>query len=169
VLVLTKYRGFSYVEMVFAVAMLALLAAVATPYLEKNIQRKKETELKQNLREIRTAIDSYKAAADAGKIQKRVGDSGYPPRLEDLVNGVDDISSPNKTKLRFLRKIPVDPMYSPISPTQTQNARPITAEATWGKRSYASDADYPREGEDVYDVYSTSTQIGNNGVPYAQW
>lgn len=164
-LFLTKNRGFSYVEMVFAVAMLALLAAVATPYLEKNIQRKKESELKLNLREMRTAIDRYKDAADAGKIQKRVGDSGYPHRLQDLVDGVDDISSPNKTKLRFLRKIPVDPMY----PVQAQNDSPVAPEDTWGKRSYASDADNPREGEDVYDVYSTSTQIGNNGVAYAQW
>lgn len=163
--VFTKNRGFSYVEMVFAVAMLALLAAVATPYLEKNIQRKKESELKQNLREIRLAIDNYKSAADAGKIQKRIGDSGYPPRLQDLVEGVDDIKNPNKTKLRFLRKIPVDPMY----PVKMENDRPILPEETWGKRSYASDADSPREGEDVYDVYSTSTQIGNNGVPYAQW
>ena len=64
-----KTRGFSYIEMVFSVAMLALLAAVATPYLEKNIQRKKETELRQNLRQIRTAIDAYKAAADAGKLK----------------------------------------------------------------------------------------------------
>ncbi len=163
--VFTKNRGFSYVEMVFAVAMLALLAAVATPYLEKNIQRKKESELKQNLREIRVAIDNYKSATDAGKIQKRIGDSGYPHRLQDLVEGIDDITSPNKTRLRFLRRIPVDPMY----PVQAQNDRPVAPEDTWGKRSYASDADSPREGEDVYDVYSTSAQTGNNGVPYAQW
>ena len=69
-----KTRGFSYIEMVFSVAMLALLAAVATPYLEKNIQRKKETELRQNLRQIRTAINAYKAAADAGKIKRALGD-----------------------------------------------------------------------------------------------
>ena len=69
-------KGFSYVEMVFAVAMLAVLALAATPYLEKNIQRKKELELKQSLREIRTAIDAYKAAYDAGKMTKAIGDSG---------------------------------------------------------------------------------------------
>lgn len=160
-----KARGFSYVEMVFAVAMLALLAAVATPYLEKSIQRKKESELKQNLRDIRTAIDAYKDAADAGKFFKRVGDTGYPYRLQDLVDGVEDITDVNKKKLRFLRQIPADPMY----PIANQMDRTVNAADTWGKRSYASDADSPREGEDVYDVYSNSTAIGNNGVAYAKW
>lgn len=161
-----KTRGFSYIEMVFSVAMLALLAAVATPYLEKNIQRKKETELRQNLRQIRTAIDSYKAAADAGKIKRSVGDSGYPPSLESLVEGVEDISSLNKQKLFFLRHIPTDPMY----PLASQPAmRAINPAETWGKRSYQSDADYPREGADVYDVYSLSADIANNGVAYRDW
>jgi general secretion pathway protein G len=161
-----KTRGFSYVEMVFSVAMLALLAAIATPYLEKNIQRKKETELRQNLRQIRMAIDSYKAAADAGKIKKAVGDSGYPPSLESLVDGVEDVSSPNKQKLYFIRRIPADPMFAI---NQQSPERAISPADTWGKSSYASDADYPREGADVYDVYSLSTDIANNGVAYRDW
>ncbi len=161
-----KTRGFSYIEMVFSVAMLALLAAVATPYLEKNIQRKKETELRQNLRQIRMAIDSYKAAADAGKIKRAVGDSGYPPNLESLAEGVEDISSPNKQKLYFIRRIPADPMF-PLNKLPAE--RTLNPADTWGKRSYASDADYPREGADVYDVYSLSTDIANNGVAYRDW
>ena len=175
-----KERGFSYVEMVFAVAMLALLAAVATPYLEKNIQRKKESELKQSLRDIRTAIDEYKDAADAGKFFKRVGDTGYPHRLQDLVDGVEDITDANKKKLRFLRQIPADPMVSateiPADPmvsatysAVSQTNRSVNPADTWGKRSYDSDADSPSEGEDVYDIYSTSVEIGNNGVAYAKW
>ena len=92
-------KGFSYIELIFAVAILALLATAATPYLEKTIQRKKEAELRENLRELRTAIDAYKAASDAGKISKNVGDSGYPKHLDDLVNGVIDITSPQKQKL----------------------------------------------------------------------
>jgi general secretion pathway protein G len=160
-----KNKGFSYVEMVFAVAMLALLAAVATPYLEKNIQRKKETELKQSLRQIRNALDEYKAAADQGKISKAIGDSGYPRRLEDLVLGVDNITDPQKKKLRFLRRVPADPMY----PKGLSSDNSINPEDTWGKRSYDSDADNPREGSDVYDVYSLSPDIGMNGVAYAQW
>ena len=164
-----KERGFSYVEMVFAVAMLALLAAVATPYLEKNIQRKKESELKQSLRDIRTAIDDYKDAADAGKFFKRVGDTGYPHRLQDLVDGVEDITDANKKKLRFLRQIPADPMVSATVSAISQTNRSVNPADTWGKRSYDSDADSPSEGEDVYDIYSTSVEIGNNGVAYAKW
>jgi general secretion pathway protein G len=160
-----KIKGFSYVEMVFSVAMLALLAAVATPYLEKNIQRKKELEFRQNLRQIRTAIDEYKEASDQGKIKKSIGDSGYPHRLEDLVNGVDDITDPQKKKLRFLRRVPADPMY----PKNLQADKEINPEDTWGKRSYDSDADNPREGSDVYDVYSLSADIGMNGIAYGQW
>lgn len=164
-----KYSGFSYVEMVFAVAMLALLAAVATPYLEKNIQRKKETELRQNLRQIRSAIDEYKAAVDTGKIKKIIGDSGYPKSLEDLVIGVEDISDSNKKKLYFLRRIPADPMYPKTYSNPQQLADEISPAETWGKRSYASDADNPREGSDVYDVYSLSAEVGNNGINYNQW
>jgi general secretion pathway protein G len=160
-----KLKGFSYVEMVFAVAMLAMLAAVATPYLEKNIQRKKELELRQNLRQIRTAIDDYKTAADQGKVKKSIGDSGYPHRLEDLVKGVEDITDPEKKKLRFLRHVPADPMH----PKSSQLDNNLSPEGTWGKRSYDSDADNPREGNDVYDVYSLSADIGMNGIPYAQW
>ena len=92
-LAIKKNLGFSYVEMVFAVAMLALLAAVATPYLEKNIQRKKELELRQNLRQIRNAIDEYKEASDLGKIKKTIGETGYPRRLQDLVIGVENITA----------------------------------------------------------------------------
>lgn len=162
-----RFFGFSYVEMVFAVAMLAVLATTATPYLQKNIQRKKEIELKQNLREIRTAIDAYKAAADGGKIEKLLNDSGYPKSLDDLVNGVVDVTDPAKKKLRFLRKVPIDPMYR--ASEYTQDAASLRASDTWGKRSYESDADNPKEGKDIFDVYSLSPEIGLNGVPYAQW
>ena len=153
-------------EMVFAVAMLALLATAATPYLEKTLQRKKETELKQNLREIRMAIDAYKLAYDQGKLAKSVGESGYPKQLEDLVNGVEDVTDPQKKKLRFLRRMPIDPMFN----HQASRAGSVVNPAdTWGKRSYDSDADAPREGRDVFDVYSYSAEVGLNGVPYAQW
>ncbi len=153
-------RGFSYVELMFSVAILALLAAAATPYLEKTIQRKKEAELREHLRDIRTAIDAYKSASDLGKIQKSVGDSGYPKNLEELVVGVADITDPQKKKLRFLRSMPADPMFIGDA---------STPENTWGKRSYDSDADNPREGADVYDVFSLSEQKGLNGIPYQKW
>ena len=159
-----KNKGFSYIELVFSVAILALLATAATPYLEKTIQRKKEAQLHENLREIRTAIDAYKAAFDAGKIAKNIGDSGYPKQLDDLANGVIDITDPQKKKLRFIRNISADPMFA-----TTNNSKEISPAATWGKRSYDSDDTNPREGADVFDVYSLNTQAGLNGVPYQKW
>ncbi len=159
-------KGFSYVELMFSVAILALLAAAATPYLEKTIQRNKESQLREHLRDIRNAIDAYKAASDAGKIQKTVGDSGYPKSLDELVIGVPDQTDPQKKKLRFLRNLPADPMYIADALTAREE---ISAENTWGKRSYDSDAEDPREGADVFDVYSFNPQKGLNGIAYQQW
>lgn len=161
----SRLKGFSYIELIFAATILALLAIAATPFLEKTIQRRKETELRENLREIRKAIDAYKVASDQGKIARLLGDSGYPKRLEDLEYGVENISDPQKKKLRFIRKIPADPMYEPDVRGDVTVAPPDT----WGKRSYESDANDPREGVDVFDVYSRNPAAGLNGVPYAQW
>lgn len=158
--IVDSLKGFSYIELVVSVAILALLATAATPYLEKTIKREKEADLRRNLREIRSAIDSYKKAYDEGLLIKTLGASGYPPNLEILVHGVPNVQDPNKTKMRFLRRIPSDPMYS---------GEEVVASATWGKRSYDSDADNPVEGSDVFDVYSLSEQKGLNGIPYHQW
>lgn len=152
--------GFSYIELVFSVAILALLATAATPYLEQTVTRKKEEELRRDLREIRSAIDAYKKAYDEGHMLKIQGASGYPANLSDLVNGVPDVQDPQKRKMRFLRKIPADPMF---------DGSAKSAEETWGKRAYDSDIDHPREGADVYDVYSMSVQKGLNGIPYQEW
>jgi general secretion pathway protein G len=119
-----------------------------------SVQRTKETELKANLRQIREAIDAYKKAVDDGHIKKTIEQSGYPPNLEILVEGVQDDKTPNHHKMKFLRSIPLDP---------------ITASINWGLRSYSSDAEHPTEGDDVYDVYSLSQQVGINGIPYKQW
>lgn len=156
-------RGFSYLELIISVSILALLATAATPYLEKKVARKKEAELRRNLREIRTALDRYKQAHDTGKIDKTLGGSGYPANLEILVDGMRNKQSPSGEKIRFLRRIPADPMYQNIYDEE------VTASATWGKRAYVSEADNPQEGADVYDVYSLSEQKGLNGVPYNQW
>jgi len=156
----SQHRGFSYIEIMVSIAILALLASTATPYLEKTIQRKKESELRFNLRQIRGALDAYKQAYDQGKMLVMVGDSGYPKQLEDLVNGVTDVTDPQKKKLKFLRRLPADPMYAGSTDNPAE---------TWGKRSYDSDAETPREGVDVYDVYSLSEQEGLNGIPYKRW
>ena len=155
-------RGFTLIELVITVAIVALLASVALPVSELAVQRTKEQELRRTLRQIRDAIDAYKRASDddVGRIRKSVGDSGYPKKLEDLAEGVDDQKSPKKEKIYFLRRIPRDPL----------NADPtLSAAATWGKRSYASPPDDPRDGDDVFDVFSLAPGKGINGQSYRDW
>ncbi len=153
-------RGFTLIELVITVAIVALLASVALPVSELAVQRTKEQELRRTLRQIREAIDLYKQASDEGRIKKSIGDSGYPKKLEELAEGVDDLKSPKKEKIYFLRRIPRDPL----------NADPtLSAAASWGKRSYASPPDDPREGDDVFDVFSLAQGKGINGQPYRDW
>ena len=153
-------RGFTLIELVITVAIVALLASVALPVSELAVQRTKQQELRRTLRQIREAIDLHKQASDEGRIQKSVGASGYPKKLEDLAEGVDDQKSPKKEKIYFLRRIPRDPL----------NADPtLSAAGTWGKRSYASPPDDPKEGDDVFDVFSIAQGKGINGQPYRDW
>lgn len=155
-----RTHGFTLIELVVTVAIVAVLASIALPLAELAVKRTKEQELRSALREIRTAIDQYKVAVDQGRVRRSRDKSGYPPTLRELVDGVEDARSPDKKKIYFLRRIPRDPM----SPDTT-----VAAEATWGLRSYASPPEEPRDGDDVYDVYSRSDGIGLNGVAYRQW
>ncbi len=152
--------GFTLIELVITVAIIGLLAGIAVPTVELVVQRNKEQELRLALREIRKGIDAYKQAFDEGHIIKIVGDSGYPPTLQVLVDGIPDTLDPDQHKIYFLRRIPPDPLSvdSSLDPAQT-----------WGLRSYESDADNPAEGKDVFDVYSLATGTGINRVPYRQW
>jgi general secretion pathway protein G len=152
--------GFTLIELLITVVIVGLLASLAAPMAELAIQRGKEKELRENLREIRAALDAYKQAADEGRIGVDRLASGYPPNLQILVEGVVDIRSPVKDRrIYFLRRLPRDPF--------AENGVP--AEASWGKRSYSSPFDMPAEGEDVFDVYSLSQESGLNGIPYRQW
>ena len=148
------------------VAIMAILVTAALPLRELMVKREKEQELRVALRQIRTAIDAYKQATDEGKIAKKADESGYPPRLEELFMGVQDIKSPDKKIIYFLRRLPRDPMFTELDVAGIE----ITPAAdTWGKRSYESPWDSPKEGDDVYDVYSRSEAIGLNGIPYKEW
>jgi general secretion pathway protein G len=152
--------GFTLLELLITVAIISLVATVALPLAELTVQRGKELELKRSLRQIRDGIDAYKRAADEGRIERRSGGSGYPPSLKALVDGITDSRSPENAKLVFLRRIPRDPFHRDIN---------VSPEQTWGLRSHSSPADYPRSGEDVFDVYSTSRTLGLNGVPVKEW
>jgi general secretion pathway protein G len=156
---LRRTAGFSIVELVVSVAILGVLASVAMPVIETSITREKEYQLRIALRDIRNAIDAYKQAAAGKLIKVDTGQSGYPPSLTELSGGVPTIATPVQ-QLYFLRSIPRDPFY----PDQTTPAL-----NTWGLRSYESAPDSPAPGTDVFDVYSTSTLVGLNGVPYSQW
>lgn len=159
-LIVPKQLGFTLVELLVTLAMLGLLASVAVPLAQLNQQRSKENELRLALREIRQSIDAYKRASDEGRIAKNLGVSGYPPTLEILVDGVLDQRDPNRRKIFFIRRIPRNPFFGDSQ---------MSDSATWGKRSYASDASDPKEGDDVYDVYPRENQVGLNGIPYQKW
>ena len=153
-------RGFTLLELAITLAVLGVLATVALPLAELSVQRSKEYELRAALREIREAIDAYKKASEEQRIARIADQSGYPPTLRLLVDGVTDSKDPRGGRLYFLRRIPRDPMAD--DPT-------LPPELSWGKRSYASSADEPREGADVFDVYSRSPRVGLNNIAYREW
>lgn len=148
-------RGLTLIELIVAFTIMSLLAAMAVPLAQSNVRREKEKELRIALREIRTAIDKYKDAADNKFIAATKLDAdNYPETLQQLVDGVKLSGSPDK-KIKFLRRIPKDPM---------------TNSTEWGMRS---DRDEPDSsdwgGQNVFDVYTKSTEKARDGTPYSQW
>ncbi|GJI98671.1 type II secretion system pseudopilin PulG [Duganella caerulea] len=159
-MMMKRVRGFTLIELLVSLAILGLLSALVVPTAQVVVQRRQEQELREALHQIRGALDAYKVAYDQGRVAKAMGATGYPKTLELLVEGVPDAQNPKHTKIYFLRRVPRDPFNPDAALSDGQ---------TWGKRSYASDADQPKEGEDVYDVYSLSEKTGLNGVPYRKW
>jgi general secretion pathway protein G len=165
-------NGFTLIELVVTLALVGLMAMVAVPLYEVTAIRTKEAELRTALRQIRTALDAYKDAADAGKVQKDPSDSGYPPSLKVLVEGVEPAqttataglssttSGDPPPKMMFLRQVPRDPFTPDPS---------VPADEQWDTRAYGSPPSDPQPGKDVYDVMSKSTAIGSNGIAYKDW
>lgn len=146
--------GFTLIELVVTTAILLILASVALPIARVSVQRQKEAELRQDLYDMRNAIDRYKDAADRNQIQVQADTDGYPPDLETLVQGVPLVGRPGE-RIRFLRKIPVDPM---------------TGQKNWGLRCVQDPPDSTSWcGDDVFDVYSQSTGTALDGTQYSNW
>jgi len=152
-------RGFTLVEMLAVVTIVGILAAAAQPLAVWVHKRHREAELHKALRAIRGGLDAYWQAAREGHVAVKVGDSGYPPDLDSLVNGVPDAKDPKLKRIYFLRKLPRDPMAAPDTP----------AAQTWGLRSYDSPPEAPAAGKDVFDVHSMSNDVALDGTKYRDW
>lgn len=150
--------GYTFVELLVVTALVAILASAIMPLARITVQRQKEIELRRDLRELRTAIDHYKDAADQGMLnalELKVDNQGYPPDLETLVKGVPAAGDASGKKLKFLRRIPIDPM---------------TGTNEWGRRSYQDRPDASTwGGQNVYDVFTTSEGVGLDGTKYRDW
>jgi general secretion pathway protein G len=146
-----RQRGVTLLELIIAIIVLLVLMSAAVPVVRLTVKRQKETELRRDLWEMRSAIDRYKEYADRNAFQTKVGSDGYPPDMDTLVKGVDVQGK----KLRFLRRIPIDPM---------------TGKDEWGLRS---DQDDPTSdswgGQNVFDVYTKSEGTGLDGTKYKDW
>jgi general secretion pathway protein G len=151
-------NGYTFVELLIVVALLSILAAASMPLVRVTVRRQKEAELRYSLREVRTAIDRYKDAVDRGMIggtSVRLGSEGYPPDLKTLVEGVQKTGDASGTKLRFLRRIPLDPIMNSTD---------------WGMRSYQDSPDSMSwGGQNLFDIYSKAPGKGLDGIPYRQW
>lgn len=151
-------RGYTFIELLVVATILLILASAAMPLTRVTVQRTKEAELRRVLREMRTAIDKYKDAVDTGLISNldvRAGSEGYPPDLETLVEGVTVANDASGRKLKFLRRIPIDP---------------LTSKAEWGLRAYQDRPDSMSwGGSNVYDVYSLASGVGLDGTKYRDW
>jgi general secretion pathway protein G len=150
--------GYTFVELLVVTGIIVILASAVMPLARVTATRQREVELRRVLREMRTAIDRYKDAADLGQIspfELKAAAEGYPPDLQTLVDGVPMANDASGRKLKFLRRIPVDPM---------------TKGTEWGMRSYQDDPDATRwGGQNVFDVFTTFGGTALDGTKYSDW
>lgn len=150
--------GYTFIELIIVSTMILVLAAAIMPLTKVTMQRAREAELRRALREMRTAIDKFKDAADQGQIgtlDLKAGAENYPPDLQTLVDGVTAANDATGRKLKFLRRVPIDP---------------ITKSSEWGLRSYQDDPKSTRwGGQDVFDVRTTSEGTALDGTKYKDW
>ena len=155
---IAQERGFTFIELVVVTTILLILASTVMPLAQVTMQRQREAELRRTLREVRTALDRFKDAVDQGLIpmsELEPGNEGYPPDLETLVDGVSAANDASGRKLKFLRRIPMDPM---------------TKTTEWGLRSYQDDPDGSSwGGENVFDLHTTSDGTALDGTKYKDW
>ena len=151
-------KGFTFIELLVVTTILLILASAVMPLARVTVQRQREMELHRVLREMRTAIDKYKDAVDnglIGSVDVKIGSEGYPPDLDTLVEGVSVANDASGRKLKFLRRVPIDP---------------ITKSQEWGLRAYADKPDSTSwGGGNVYDVYSKSGSLALDGTKYRDW
>lgn len=155
-----RERGFTLLEMTITVALLGVVALMLVPVTELVAQRQKEQELRLALRQIRQALDAYHDAATARRIEGSADSSGYPGRLNELVDGIPDATTPDHRPIFFLRRLPRDPMHPDLE---------TPAAETWATRSYESSPEDFAPGSDIFDIRSRSDGIGLNGIPYREW
>ena len=151
-------NGYTFVELIVVATIVMILASAILPLAKVTAQRTREAELRRSLREMRTAIDKYKDAADLGQIGSldlKVGSENYPPDLQTLVDGVTAANDATGRKLKFLRRVPFDPM---------------TRSTDWGLRSYQDKPDATSwGGQNVFDVHTTFDGTALDGTKYRDW
>jgi general secretion pathway protein G len=150
--------GYTFLELLVVTAMVAILASAIMPLATVTMQRQRETTLRRDLREMRTAIDNFKDAVVQGRIATinlAPNSEGYPKDLETLVEGVPAANNATGAKLKFLRRVPVDP---------------LTGSSDWQLRSYQDDTDSSRwGGQNVFDVRTRSEGRALDGTYYKDW
>jgi general secretion pathway protein G len=148
-------RGLTLIELIVAFTILSLLTTMAVPLARYRVKIEKERDLRRALEQIRNAIDNYKDVAAQGKIEVKLGTNGYPESLQQLVDGVKLLQAADGKKIKFLRRIPIDPM---------------TNSKEWGLHSDQDDPDAQSwGGQDVFDVYTKSLEKARDGTPYSTW